>query len=74
MKKHLVPMKRTEIYCFVFTVHEQWTKIFASRNLSIMERFEFKCDEKTEPKEKLGPIVSTGGLRTCRTTRTENQS
>ena len=36
MKKHLVPMKRTEIHCFVFNVLEQWTKIFASHDLNVM--------------------------------------
>ena len=30
MKKHLVPMKRTELPCFIFNVLEQWTKTAAS--------------------------------------------
>ena len=29
MKKHLVPMKRTELHYFVFNVLEQWTKTSA---------------------------------------------
>ena len=58
MKKHLVPMKRTELHCFVFNVLEQWTKIFALLDVNVVRGSHSNATRKLTKKEKLVLVVS----------------